>query len=240
MSDRSSRISWIAVGFALVILVCFAPAGRAGEIRFGGVLPGGGVINKPVVSLREARYEGLVPQETDFSCGAASVATILKYAYGKPTTEFEVLKAMLAVSDEETVLRKGFSLLDIKRYVESIGMNAVGFRIAPENLDKIKIPSIVLVDIRGYRHFVVLKKSTNGKVYVADPALGNKVLRREDFVAAWNGVVLAIVAEGYQADTALAQAQDPVSAKRLFGSRAPIVNADTFDFGTLHSDLHRF
>lgn len=217
-----------------------AQPASAGEVRFSGVLPGGGVINKPVTSLRESRYEGLVPQATDFSCGAASVATILKYAYGVSTSEFEVLQAMLAISDEETVLRKGFSLLDIKRYVESLGMNAVGFRISPENLDKIKIPAIVLLDIRGYRHFVVLKKSVNGKVYVADPALGNKIMTKEDFVASWNEVVLAIVAEGYQADTALAQAHEPVSARRLLGNRAPIVNAEILDFGIIHSDMHRF
>ncbi len=222
-------------------LVCSSVApGLAAEIRFGGMVPGAGVIRKEVTSTRERRYLNLVRQETDFSCGAASVATILKYAYGKDTSEIEVLEQMFQVSDKETVLRRGFSLLDIKRYVQSIGMQAIGLRLEPEKLDQIKIPTIVLLDIKGYLHFVVLKKAKGNKVYLADPALGNKIMATEDFVASWNGVVLAVVADGYQQDSILAQPSEALSAKKLLGSRSPVVGADALGFGFNHADLFRF
>lgn len=225
---------------AIALLGAQTRPGGAAEIRFSGVIPGAGVVNKSVTSMRERRYLNLVPQRTDFSCGAASVATILKYAYGKDTDEPRVLQEMFRISDKELVLRKGFSLLDIKRYAESLGMNAIGLKLPPENLDQVKIPTIVLIDLKGYRHFVVLKKVKDGKAYLADPALGNKVMTVENFVDVWNGVVLAIVADGYRKDTILAQAQEPLSVRRLLRARAPIVDAERFDFGLIPADLFLF
>jgi len=229
-------VCWLTLG----LLCLFTQAGETAEIRFGGLVPGAGVINKNVTSMRERRYLNLVPQQTDFSCGAAAVATILKYAYGRDTDESKVLQEMLEISDKETVFRTGFSLLDIKRYVESIGMRAIGLKIDPENLDKIKIPTIVLLNIKGYRHFVVLKKAREGEVHIADPALGNKIMTTEKFVAAWNDIVLAVVGDGYQDDTILLRSQEPLSAKKLLGARAPVVSAEILDFGLAHSDLFRF
>ena len=80
----------LAIGLAL-------PLGntQAATIRLGGIVPGT-VINKDVQSIRERRYENLVEQRTDFSCGAASLATLLKYAFQRPdTTEHDVLAGML-------------------------------------------------------------------------------------------------------------------------------------------------
>ncbi len=51
-------------------------------------------------------------------------------------------------------------MLDMKRYVESIGMRARGYRVAPETLSEIRIPVVVLLDIRGYKHFVVMQKKS--------------------------------------------------------------------------------
>lgn len=238
----STTAAIAALGLLSCLLLPFGPVavGHAGEIRLGSVVPGAGVVRKRFKSMRERRYTDMVPQKTDFSCGAASVATVLKYAYGRETTEAEVLEGMLEISDRELVLQKGFSLLEIKRYVESLGMRGVGFRIAPENMDKIKIPTIVLIDIKGYKHFVVLKKVRDGKAYVADPALGNSVMPLDMFTAAWNGVVFAVVADDYDKDNVLLKAREPLSAKRLYGMRAPVGNANLLDFGFRHADLFRF
>ena len=50
-------------------------------------LPGGGLVYKQVQSIRERRFADLVEQKTDFSCGAAALATILEKAYGAPLDE---------------------------------------------------------------------------------------------------------------------------------------------------------
>ncbi|BBI61454.1 hypothetical protein HSBAA_27600 [Vreelandella sulfidaeris] len=99
---------------------------EASPIRLGNIVPGT-LVTKEVQSIRELRFENLIAQETDFSCGAASLATILKYAYGwSDVTEVDVLEGMFAVSDPELAQRMGFSLLDLRNYVESIGMRARG------------------------------------------------------------------------------------------------------------------
>ena len=225
------------VGFALF---CWVSGGDAADIHFGGVVPGLTVITKSVKSMRELRFVNVVEQKTDFSCGAAAVATILRHAYGMEVTEPQVLIEMYRISDEELVRQKGFSLLDIKRYFESLGLQAIGLRIDAENLDKLTVPTIVLIDIRGYNHFVVLKKAKNNKAYLADPALGNKVMEMEDFVAAWNGVVLAAVSKDFDPDTILLKPKEKLSARRLMEDRAPYAPAPVIGFGNEHADLLRF
>ena len=143
----------LAIGLAL-------PLGntQAATIRLGGIVPGT-VINKDVQSIRERRYENLVEQRTDFSCGAASLATLLKYAFQRPdTTEHDVLAGMLEVADLELVQQQGFSLLDLKNYVETLGLRGRGYEVDAETLDDVSIPVIVLLDLNGYKHFVVMKK----------------------------------------------------------------------------------
>lgn len=232
-----SALAWFVLGLSCL----FAQSLGAAEIRFGSMVPGAGVIRKPVTSMREQRFVNLVPQQTDFSCGAAAVATILKYAYSRPVGEREVLEGMLEIADRATVLSKGFSLLDMKAYVESVGMQGIGFRIKPENLYRIKIPTIVLLDIKGYKHFVVLKKAKVDRVYLADPALGNNIMPIDKFIASWNGIIFAMVTkEGYDENTVLAQASEPLSVRTLLKQRAPILRADVLDFGMIHADLFRF
>jgi len=52
------------------------------------------------------------------------------------------------------------------------------------------------MDVRGYKHFVVVKGAAAGRVLIADPALGHRVVYERDFVHDWNGIVLAIVSDG--------------------------------------------
>lgn len=203
----------------------------AATIRFGGILPGGMVVKKKVISMKEQRYVNLVPQSTDFSCGAAALATLLKFAYGQPTSENDVLDGMLKLADPDVIREKGFSLLDMKAYVEARGMQGRGFRIAPQDMLKIKVPVLVLLDIKGYKHFVVVKKTTPDKTYVADPALGNKIMIKEEFESAWNGIIFAVIGNNYDKGTVLVRPADALSAKHLFMVSAPTQKAKALDFG---------
>ena len=154
-----------------------APA-HAGEIR---ISVGGVRADVPVVSVRERLWQSVVQQQRDYSCGAAAVATLLTYHYRRPTEEAEVFEAMYAAGDQEKIIRQGFSLLDMKRFLESEGFVADGFRVTLDQLAYAAIPAIVIVVIRGYRHFVVIKGVTDETVLVGDPALGLKEYTREEF-----------------------------------------------------------
>lgn len=225
--------AWL-LGQALASLLV---AGQAGAVGLGGVIPGAGAIHKNVLSMRELRYVDMVPQKTDFSCGAAALATILNYAYGQKLTEEEVIQGLLQVSDPAIVREKGFSLLDLKNYVQARGMRGRGYNMAPEMLEKIKVPTIVLLDIRGYKHFVVLKKTTPDKVYLADPALGNRVVARQEFVSGWNRVVFAVIGQGFERDTVLLRPSEPLTARSTMDTWRPLTDAQLLEFGFSSAEL---
>ncbi len=219
------------------LLSILIPPALAADIRFGNVLPGGGVIHKNLISMRELKFIDMVPQHTDFSCGAAALATILKYAYNQDLTEENVIEGLLKVSDQELVRQKGFSLLDIKNYTQSIGMRGRGYNVTPAALERVHIPTIVLLNYKGYKHFVVLKKATADKVYIADPALGNRVMKREDFDADWNGIIFAVVGQGFDRESILLKPKEPITARKLVDNFHPLTDAELFDYGFVRSDM---
>lgn len=200
-------------------------------------LPNGTLVFKPVISIRERRFINLVEQDTDFSCGAAALATLLNQAYGWQFTEADIIHGMLAEADHELVRTQGFSMLDMKRYAQNIGLRARGYRIAPEQLEQIKIPSIVLLDVRGYKHFVVMQTSSDGWVYVGDPVLGHKKMTLEDFSKGWNGIVFAVIGPGYDRANALLSPPEPLTTKHRLDQFKPVPDAELLDFGFIQSDF---
>jgi len=223
-----------------------SPPVYSADIALGELIPGAGVIRKPVVSLREARFRNLIPQSTDFSCGAAALATLLTYAYGYEASEQAVMEGLLRFSDPETAKERGFSLLDMKTYLETLGMRGRGYQVTADKLSLLWMPAIVLLDIKGYQHFVVLKKVVDNQVHLGDPALGNKIISLEEFTAGWNGVVFGVFGEGYEADTPLRTDLEPLNAKQLLAVHGMvplhhlIPDVQPLDYGYLSADLLRF
>lgn len=210
---------------------------EASPIRLGNVVPGT-LVTKEVQSIRELRFENLIAQETDFSCGAASLATILKYAYGwSDVTEVDVLEGMFAVSDPDVAQRMGFSLLDLRNYVESIGMRARGYEIEEDALDAVSIPVIVLLNLAGYQHFVVMKKVVGDRVYIGDPSLGNTIMPRSDFMEAWNNIIFAVIGEDFDTHTVLLDPSQPLTAHRLTDVFSPVPKQQLLDFGFRHAEV---
>ncbi len=198
------------------------------------------LVAKPLRSWKDMKFDGLVRQRTDFSCGAAVLATVFNGAYGKHATESQVLVNMLKVADPQVVKDKGFSLLDMKRYVQGVGFAAEGYQVDFNALHHLKVPGIVLLNLKGYHHFVVVRKVTADMVQLGDPALGNRVMSRRDFERAWNKVVFVIVGEGLQPKSALLNPPPPLSARRLFEQRSPTWDADLTDFGLTTVNTLRF
>lgn len=177
------------------------------------------------------KFTNLVRQQADFSCGAAVMATIFNYAYNRDTTERQVLVNMLKVADPDLVRQKGFSLLDMKTYATSIGMAAEGYKIDYPTLAKLKIPAIVLLDIRGYKHFVIVRKIFGDQVAIGDPALGNRTMTRREFETAWNEIAFVVTGEGYDPQNVLLDPPSPLSARALLATSASLPPAQAAEFG---------
>ncbi len=181
----------VLIGILIFMLTCAFHSSTQAGIVVVRMMHRGPAIYKKVLSLRERKFVKIIPQSRDYSCGAAAMATILTYHFGRDTSETNAIQDMLEVADTEVVKKKGFSLLDLKNYAESIGYRAGGYKVQPELLVKINKPTIALVDVRGYSHFVVLKGVRGEDVFIADPAWGNRIMNFNDFIKAWNGILFA-------------------------------------------------
>ncbi len=166
--------------------------GRAGTADLP--LQIGGAYSVPVTSLREARFGATVRQQYDFSCGSAALSTLLTHHYGDPVTEQQVFEQMFRRGDHGKIRREGFSLLDMKRYLDARGYEANGFEAPLDKLVRAGIPAIVLINENGYNHFVVVKGVRDARVLIGDPAGGARALRRDAFEAMWvNQIVFVIL-----------------------------------------------
>ena len=76
---------------AFFLLLSLTGPSWAGQV--GIVMPGGGLMYKKVESIRERKFANLVEQKTDFSCGAAALASILRQGYWLDVDEDHVIKA---------------------------------------------------------------------------------------------------------------------------------------------------
>lgn len=186
---------------------------------------------KSVTSLREKKFSNLVAQQYDYSCGAAAVATILQASYGLEVNEKQIIEGMLAVSDEEIVQRRGFSLLDIKHYLERVGFRGRGYKVTPDLLEQVKVPTIALLDSDGYQHFVVLRKVAGDLVFIADPARGNHIMSRSEFVEGWGGVLFAVIGQDYNRFAALANPEPPLTMKYNRDDFVPATSVELVEFG---------
>jgi len=184
----------LALRIALA-LASLAPLGLvAGEVRLFGL--GGantGSYSVRVASLKEAKFRSTVRQQYDFSCGSAALATLLTYHYGDPVTEVQAFRYMYERGDQAKIQREGFSLLDIKNYLESHGYTADGFETTLDKLETVGVPAIVLIDESGYYHFVVIKGLQGKEVLVGDPSQGIRSINRTRFEEIWvNRIVFVI------------------------------------------------
>lgn len=143
-----------------------------------------------VTSLLEMRHKNIVMQEFDLSCGAATLTMLLNHQHDDPVTEKEVATSMIgreAYLDNPNLIqaRHGFSLLDLKVYVDKRGYEGVGFG----KLDLLDLqsraPIMVPINTHGYNHFVIFRGMSGNRVLLADPAWGNHTMLVDTFTKAW-------------------------------------------------------
>ncbi|MDO9430030.1 MAG: C39 family peptidase [Pseudomonadota bacterium] len=156
------------------------------------IVEGGANYSLNVISMRDIPFRTIVRQQYDYSCGSAALATLLSYHYGLRVNEGQIFKSMYERGDQAKIREVGFSLLDMKRYLESHGLAADGYRATFDQLAAAKAPALLVVRTGTYRHFVVLKGVRDDKVLIGDPALGLKIYDREEFMQMWNGIAFAI------------------------------------------------
>ncbi|MGB3398737.1 MAG: C39 family peptidase [Candidatus Deferrimicrobiaceae bacterium] len=177
----------IALG---VVLLAVPSLAQAGSVLVPGLT--GGNMQIRVTSMKEAHFRSTIRQKYDFSCGSASLATLLTFHYEDPISEQDVFDDMFNAGDKEKIRKEGFSLLDMKKYLESRGYTADGYKATLDKLAAVGVPAITLLNMKGFKHFVVIKGVAKTEVLVGDPSAGAKVIPRDEFETMWNGILFLI------------------------------------------------
>ncbi len=108
-------------------------------------------------------------------CGPACLRMIAKY-HGKNYS-------IQTLRERSHISRQGVSLIGISHAAESIGYKTVGVRLSWDQLlSEVNLPCIAHWE---QKHFIVIYKVTKSKVYVADPAVGQVVYSKADFLKGW-------------------------------------------------------
>jgi len=135
-------------------------------------------IRIPIQSWKTLRDARIVKQDLDYSCSAASLATLLNEFYGQSVTEEALLKAM-----DKGDLRASFE--DMQRALPQFGFKAQGFAASYEQLMRLKAPVVVFLKHRKDDHFSVLRGIDENTVWLADPSLGNRTYSKAQFLEMW-------------------------------------------------------
>ena len=173
--------------FLLLVFICWATCKPAYSDSLVGVRVGNLRFSGNVQSMAEIRWKKLTRQGWDMSCGAAALSTLLTYHHEQQFSETAITLTILKNSDPDLVReRGGFSLYDLKRFVNAVGLEGLGYgEMSIDDLELFDIPAILPIRIGDFDHFVVFKKRLGNHIMVGDPAFGNMSLTASRFEKMW-------------------------------------------------------
>ena len=128
----------------------------------------------------------LVLQRSEENCGAACLATVVKY-YGRTFTFHRIREAV-------GTGQLGTTLLGMRRGAEALGFNARQVRVTSQLIDRLnEAPLPAVIHWKGY-HWVVIYGKQGHKYIIADPGVGIRRLSRRELDAGWtNGIMLLLM-----------------------------------------------
>ena len=113
-------------------------------------IAGAGNYKISVTSYAERRFKTVYKQQYDFSCGSAALASLLTFHYEDAVNEQNIFIDMFQNGDQEKIKQQGFSLLDMKNYLERKGYRSDGFKIELDKLLTVNAPAITIINDNGY------------------------------------------------------------------------------------------
>jgi uncharacterized protein len=158
-----------------------------------GTVTIGGDYRIRVESMVDQRFGRIYRQKYDFSCGSATLASLLTYHYNDTVNELTVFRDMFKNGDQDKIRQQGFSLLDMKHYLSRRGYQSNGFKISLQQLADAERPGITIINSNGYMHFVIVKAQRVNEVVIGDPAAGLKVIPQDEFEAMWEGRIFFLI-----------------------------------------------
>ncbi|QGY43532.1 hypothetical protein GM418_07615 [Maribellus comscasis] len=130
-----------------------------------------------------------VKQYSQFYCGLACLASIVKY-YGGETTQ-EKLR------EQSGTTLNGTSLLGLYQAAQNLGFDVAGYEAETKNLKELKEPVILhILKDEKLEHFVVCYGFENSKFTIGDPGWGITQYAEEELAAVWKSKALLKLVPG--------------------------------------------
>jgi uncharacterized protein len=185
---------------AFVIVVClFAGFHPVNPLRDNEIYVDVGagtpvLIRQQVKPLNEFQFKNITKQSFDYSCGSAALATLLNSYLGENFTERQVIQGLMDLGSKEKISeRRAFSLLDMKKFVSTLGYNANGYKAELNDLKTLGKPCILPIEFLGYRHFTIFRGIHGNHVFLADPFRGNTSYTLSAFKDMWFENIIFVV-----------------------------------------------
>nr|AAQ73623.1 HmcC [Avibacterium paragallinarum] len=149
----------------------------------------GSLLAKEISSYNELKNFNVIRQTKTNSCGAAALATMLKYKFHLSEINEDVILSKMKNKNEEA------SFFELAKISKTFNINAIGISLTLKELLNIKQPVIAYVNNNlNNDHFVIINGIINKELLISDPAVGNYSLRASDFEKIW------ILREGEKGD----------------------------------------
>ena len=125
-------------------------------------------------------------------CGIACIATYCRYLGLKISTQY--------VRNIAYLDKNGLSMYGMISTFEKIGLQSNALKGNYLELldfyEEKKVPFIALVvDDFFLNHYIIVKKIKKGKIFIFDPAIGNKIMKQKVFEQIWTGYIINVEKE---------------------------------------------
>lgn len=196
--ERHDRIGR-CIAIAVAVIVALAGVARAQHGRAPFRTPDNN-IRYFVWSYKELKERQIVMQKYDYSCGAAVLATIIKYYWGDKkvgeTTFLDLLPKLKLTKEElEDRIENGLTLTDLRDLVNLAGYHATMAKVTFQQLAKGKVPVVVGITVRKHDHFAVFRGADERYAYLADPIRGNIRTPIREFIDQWQKNAILVIAK---------------------------------------------
>ena len=156
------------------------------------------IFQKYACNYKQLKDMHIVMQKSDYSCGAAAMATVLRYYWGDNVTEEQIILTIMEMLTPEEMkdrIKNGLTITDLRRAAVKMGYLSTIGTLSFQKLAESKVPLVVGITADGFKHFVVYRGVDCDWVYLADPIRGNIRVSYLDFVCQWQKNAVLVVAK---------------------------------------------
>ncbi|MBX2838315.1 MAG: C39 family peptidase [Gammaproteobacteria bacterium] len=189
---------FFSILLVLFCLFCLSACGGAAILSNGGHPVN--TTDGRVQTWKELNSQNIIMQEFDYSCGAASLATLMRYYFDDDVTELSLLEdinRIFSLQETEIIEKAGLSFLELERLAQSKGYQTGSVRLDIITLAKLQGPVLVFVQPNGYKHFAIYRGIVEDRVFLADPSRGNIRLSISEFLKEWQGETFVLGKDGF-------------------------------------------